>query len=85
MEQTGIRKVFERSEEKHKIHYTKHFGDGGGEAFAEVENAFEAKGFSLVKMGHVVKRVGSALRKLKKSTKGLGEKGKLTNAMVDRL
>ena len=31
------------------------------------------------------KRVGSALRKLKKRTKGLGEKRKPANAMIDRL
>ena len=35
--------------------------------------------------GHVQKRVRSALRKLKKRTKGLGEKRKPTNAMIDRL
>ena len=29
--------------------------------------------------------MGTALRKLKKETKGLGGKGKLTNAMIDRL
>lgn len=31
------------------------------------------------------KRVGSALRKLKKKKKCLGGKGKLTNAMIDRV
>ena len=34
---------------------------------------------------HVQKRVGTALRKLKNEKKGLGGKGKLTDAMIDRL
>ena len=36
-------------------------------------------------MGHVQKRLGTALRKLKKETKGLGGKGKLTDSMIDKL
>ena len=36
-------------------------------------------------VGHVQKRVGNRLRKLKKSVRGLGGKGKLTEVMVDRL
>jgi hypothetical protein len=55
-----------------------------------LENIYEAKGVTVVKkecVGHVQKRVGTALRKVKKETKGLGGKGKLTNAyaMIDRL
>ena len=36
-------------------------------------------------VGHVQKRVGTALRKLKKENKGIGGKGKLTDAMIDKL
>ena len=36
-------------------------------------------------VGHVQKQVGSALRKLKKENKGLAGKGKLTDALIDRL
>jgi len=36
-------------------------------------------------VGHVQKRVGTALRKLKKQKKGLAGRGKLTDAMIDRL
>ena len=36
-------------------------------------------------LGHVQKRVGTALRKLKKETPALGGKGKLTDAMIDKL
>jgi hypothetical protein len=36
-------------------------------------------------VGHVQKRVGTALRKLKKENKGLGGKGKLTDSFIDKL
>ena len=36
-------------------------------------------------VGHVQKRVGTALRKLKKETKGIGGKGKLTDSLIDKL
>ena len=36
-------------------------------------------------IGHYQKRVGSRLRKLKKETKGLGGRGRLTDAKIDTL
>lgn len=36
-------------------------------------------------IGHVQKRVGTALRKLKKETAGLGGKSKLTDTIIDKL
>ena len=36
-------------------------------------------------VGHVQKRLGTALRKLKKEQKGLGGKGKLTDTMIDKI
>jgi len=36
-------------------------------------------------IGHVQKRVGTRLRKLKKNNKGLGGKGKLTDHIIDKL
>ena len=36
-------------------------------------------------IGRVQKRVGTALRKLKKETPGLGGKGKLTDAIIEKL
>ena len=35
--------------------------------------------------GHVQKRVGNVLRKLKKEDSKLGGKGKLTDSMIDKL
>ena len=88
METVGVKNIFQRSEDKHKLQYTEYFGDGDSKGFAEVQNVYQDKGVTVEKkecVGHVQKRVGSALRKLKKTTKGLGGKGKLTNAMIDRL
>lgn len=36
-------------------------------------------------IGHVQKRVGTALRKLKRENPGLGGKGKLTDSQIDKL
>lgn len=36
-------------------------------------------------IGHVQKRVGCRLRKLKKTVRGLGGKRRLTDAFIDRL
>lgn len=88
MEVEGVKRIFERSEEKHKLFYTEYYGDGDSKGFAKVENTYKDKGVTITKkecVGHVQKRVGTALRKLKKEKKGLGGKGKLTDAMIDRL
>ena len=45
-------------------------------------------GVSVVKkecVGHVQKRMGTALRKFRKENKGMGGKGKLTDLMIDKL
>ena len=88
MEVEGVKRIFERTEEKHKLFYTEYFGDGDSKGFNKVENTYRDKGVTITKkecVGHVQKRVGTALRKLKKEKKGLGGKGKLTDAMIDRL
>ena len=36
-------------------------------------------------LGHVQKKLGTHLQKLKKETKGIGGKRKLTNAIIDKL
>lgn len=88
METEGVRRIFERSEEKHKLRYTEYYGDGDSKGFNGVEKTYIDKGLKVVKkecVGHVQKRVGTALRKLKKEKKGMGGKGKLTDRMIDRL
>jgi hypothetical protein len=75
MEVEGIKRIFGRSEETRQLQYTEYFGDGDSKAYNEVENCFD--GVYVEKkecVDHMQKRVGTALRKLKKSTKELGEK-----------
>ena len=53
-----------------------------------MKNVYSEGGIQVVKkecIGHVQKRVGTALRKLKKENHGLGGKDKLTNSMIDKL
>ena len=88
METEGVKRIFDRSEERHKLRYTEYYGDGDSKGFNGVENTYKDSGIKVVKkecVGHVQKRVGTALRKLKKEKKGMGGKGKLTDRMIDRL
>ncbi|XP_028412728.1 uncharacterized protein LOC114535641 [Dendronephthya gigantea] len=86
MKTEGVKRIFERSEKDRKLQYTEYFGDGDNKAYSEVENVYD--GIHVEKkecVGHVQKRVGTALRKLKKEHKGIGGKGKLKDAMIDKL
>ena len=65
METEGVKRIFERSEVTHKLQYTEYFGDGDSKAFNEVQNIY-GNNVEVVKkecVGHVQKRVGTALRK----------------------
>ncbi|GFS48743.1 uncharacterized protein TNCV_788441 [Trichonephila clavipes] len=72
METVGVYRIFERSEANHSLRYTSYYGDGDSKVFNNVKDIYGYD--SVVKyecIGHVQKRVGSRLRKLK-ITKGLG-------------
>ena len=86
MEVEGAKVIFSRSPEKHNLRYTEYFGDGDSKSFECVKDSYP--GIEVVKhecVGHVQKRVGTRLRNLKKTVKGLGGAKRLTDAMVDRL
>ena len=88
METVGVKKILSRSQERNKLQYTEYFGDADSKGFSEVQDVCSRENVEVVKkecVGHVQKQVGSALRKLKKENKGLGGKGKLTDALIDRL
>lgn len=86
METEGVKRIFARSEETHKLQYSEYFGDGDSKAYNEVENCYENIHVEKKEcVGHVQKRVGTALRKLKKENKGIGGKGKLTDALIGKL
>jgi hypothetical protein len=83
-----VEKIFGHSQEKYKLQYTEYFGDGDSKGFSEVQDIYTNENVKVVKkecVGHVQKRVGTALRKLKKEDKGLGGKGKLTDTLIDQL
>lgn len=86
METEGVKRIFQRSERERKLQYSEYFGDGDSKAHAEVENVYgDIKVVKKECVGHVQKRVGTALRNLKKANKGIGGKGKLTNTIIDKL
>ena len=60
METEGIKRIFSRSEATRQLQYTEDFGDGDSKAYSCGKKEC---------VGHVQKRVGTALRKVKKLKK----------------
>ncbi|GFS73313.1 uncharacterized protein TNCV_4711931 [Trichonephila clavipes] len=86
MEAVGAFRIFERSLIKRDLQYTEYYGDGDSKGFLQVKNIYGENSVTKLEcIGHIQKRIGSRLRKLKKSTKGLGGKGKLTDKFIDKL
>ncbi|GFX59088.1 transposable element Tcb2 transposase [Trichonephila clavipes] len=86
IEIVGVSRIFLRSEKNRRLQYTQYYGDGDSKAFMSVKDTYGLN--SVIKfdcIGHVQKRVGSRLRKLKTKTKELPGKGKLTDNFIDRL
>lgn len=70
MEVEGVKKIWARSVNDLKLRFTTYIGDGDSKAFQELKamNPY-GDGVELIKhecVGHVQKRLGTALRKLKK-------------------
>ena len=81
MEPERADRIFRRSVEKRNLRYTEFYGDGDSESFTRVKGVYEDDGIEMETkecIGHVQKRVGTALRKLKRENPGLGGKGKVT-------
>ena len=86
MEITGATRIFKRSVEKRKLCYSKYLGDGDSKAFSSIENIYPGRNVEKLEcVGHIQKRVGNRCRNLKKAVKGLGGRGRLTNAIIDKL
>ena len=89
MEPEGARRIFNHSVSTHNLQYTEFYGHGDSKSFSAVEDIYKKDYGKVVQkkkcVGHVQKRLGTALRKLKKEAKGLGGKGKLTDSMIDKL
>ena len=93
MESEAARVLGTRSEAKHSLKYLTHIGDGDSKGHKEV---CQAKPYAVLKeecIGHIQKRMGKALRDLRKAKKGeklsdglcLGEAGRLTDDLIDKL
>ena len=79
MEPEGTERIFRRSTETHKLRYSELYGDGDSKSHKQVKDVYSDDGIEVTKqecIGHVQKRVG---------TPGLGGKGKLTDAIIDKL
>lgn len=97
MEVSGALAIFNRSEAKNGVRYTRYISDGDSRAFnAVVEAKPYGDGVTMEKLeciGHVQKRMGSRLRKLRTTMKGkrlsdnkiLSGKGRLTDKHIDSL
>lgn len=87
LESEGADHIFRQSVVTRKLQYTDLYS-GDSKSYNQVNNVYSADGIQVVKkecVGHVQKRVGTALRKPKKDAPALGGKGKLTDAMIDKL
>ena len=84
----GTERIFRCSVETHILRYSELYGDGESKSHKQVKDVYSDVGIEVTKqecIGHVQKRLGTALRKLKKETSGLGGKGKLTGGMIDKM
>lgn len=96
MEGVGVVNIFARSIETRGVRYVKYLGDGDSNSYGSIcakkpygEVAIE----KLECIGHIQKRLGSRLRRLKNKMKGvklddgkvLGGKGRLTDEAIDKL
>ncbi|GFX49304.1 CCHC-type domain-containing protein [Trichonephila clavipes] len=85
MEVVGAYRIFERSNVRN-VQYNEYYGDGDSKGYESVKNFYGINTVTKLEcIGHVQKRVGERLRQLKKTTKGLGGKIKLTDKLIDRI
>ena len=87
MEMSAIVEIFQRSQELYNTKYVNYIGDGDSKTFNAVVDAapYDVPVTKKECVGHVQKRMGTALRKVKQTRQGLGGKGKLTAKLIDEL
>ncbi|GFX67858.1 uncharacterized protein TNCV_1565591 [Trichonephila clavipes] len=89
----GMVRIFQRSLSHRSVRYTSYIGDGDSKTFSSItaSNPYE-EDITVSKIecvGHVQKRMGTRLRKLKQMSsklsdgKSIGGKGRLTDRMID--
>lgn len=88
MEAAGTVMCFSRSVDNRQLRYLKYIGDGDSKSYNEVVATNPYPGHTVEKLecvGHIQKRVGTRLRKLKTADKTLSGKGKLTDKIINKL
>lgn len=88
MEVDAVVEMFSRSKELHDVEYPFYVGDGDSKTMNGLLTNPPYKDVQVEKrecIDHVQKRMGTRLRNLKKVTKGLGGKDKLTNNLINDL
>jgi len=96
METKGIVECFQASAVSRGLRYKRYIGDGDSSTYGSILKADPYEDMVVEKgecIGHVQKRMGSRLRKLKKSSnkndiadkKSLGGKGRLTEKLINRI
>lgn len=95
MEMVGMVRIFERSEMTRNVKYVGYIGDGDAKTFQAIINSkpygSEITVSKIECVGHIQKRMGTRLRKLKQSGtkcsdgKSVGGKGRLTDKFIDKL
>ncbi|GFU56082.1 uncharacterized protein TNCV_3405441 [Trichonephila clavipes] len=86
MEAVGATRIFQRSIVKRGLKYAHYYGDGDSKGFISVKDTYGKDSVTKYEcIGHVQKRVGARLCKLKSKNKNLSGKGKLTDSFIDRL
>jgi len=86
MEVVGILEMFMRSEALHSVKYINYIGDGDSKTYKGIVDVKPYGNIPVVKKECInQKRMGSRLRALKKSVKGLSGRGRLTDKLINEL
>jgi len=88
MEVDAVIEMFHRSKDLHDLKYSSYIGDGDSKTFKGIIDSEPYEDLVVQKkecISHVQKRMGTRLRNLKKSSKNLGGKGKLSAKLIDEL
>lgn len=97
MEVDGMLKIFKRSESLHQVKYLEYIGDGDTKTFSTLSESLPYEADHPLKklecVGHIQKRMGTRLRKLKSNLgkkklsdgKSIGGKGRLTDAIISKI
>lgn len=97
MEVAAAKEVFKRSELKRGVRYVKYLGDGDSSAFSSVQQSKPyGDSVEITKLecvGHIQKRMGSRLRRLKAKLRGsklsddkpISGRGRLTDSLIDNI